>query len=74
MPATITHKLVIAISSSALFDLSEGGAVFAQHGMDSYADYQIAHENDILMPGSAFTLVKKLLKLEKSQERKYQRF
>lgn len=63
MPADISHKLVIAISSRALFDLSESNDIYEKHGVDQYAAYQIAHENDVLKPGVAFSLVKKLLRL-----------
>lgn len=63
MPAAIKHKLVIAISSTALFDLTESHAIYTEQGVKAYADYQISHENDLLKPGNAFTLVKKLLHL-----------
>lgn len=59
----VTDKLIIAISSRALFNLDESNAVFEQQGVDAYAAYQIKHENEILKPGTAFSLVKKLLKL-----------
>lgn len=58
-------KLVIAISSRALFDLDESNAVYEQQGVEAYGKYQVDHENDILQPGVAFPLVKKLLKLNK---------
>ncbi|MEQ8953531.1 MAG: 5'-nucleotidase, partial [Gammaproteobacteria bacterium] len=54
-------KLVIAISSSALFDLSESNRVFEEEGVDAYSRYQVEHENSVLEPGEAFPLVKKLL-------------
>lgn len=54
-------KLVIAISSSALFDLTESAQVFDEQGVDAYSRYQVEHENSILEPGEAFPLVKKLL-------------
>lgn len=63
MPTDISHKLVVAISSRALFDLDESNALYEKEGVDKYAAYQIAHENDILKPGVAFNLVKKLLAL-----------
>jgi len=56
-------RLVVAISSRALFDLTESHAVFEQDGVDAYCQYQIAHEDDVLAPGVAFPLVKKLLAL-----------
>ncbi len=56
-------KLVVATSSSALFDLSESDRVYREQGLKAYADYQIAHETQALDPGDAFALVKKLLHL-----------
>jgi 5'-nucleotidase len=61
----LTDKLVIAISSRALFDLDESNEVFEKNGIVAYAKYQIAHEEDLLRPGIAFPLVKKLLGLNK---------
>ena len=63
MPTDISHKLIIAISSRTLFDLDESNAIFENDGVEKYAEYQIAHENNILKPGIAFPLVKKLLNL-----------
>jgi 5'-nucleotidase len=61
MPVDLTHRLVIATSSSALFDLTESDQVFQQRGLEAYQAYQIAHEDQPLLPGEAFPLVKKLL-------------
>ena len=60
-----TDKLIIAISSRALFDLDASNAVYEEQGVTAYAQYQIKHENDILAPGIAFNLVKKLLHLNR---------
>lgn len=56
-------RLVIAISSRALFDMSESHQVFEQQGLDAYAAYQIEHEDEPLAPGEAFGFVRKLLGL-----------
>jgi 5'-nucleotidase len=56
-------RLVVAISARALFDLEEGHDLFESRGLDAYAQYQRAHENDRLEPGIAFPLVRKLLAL-----------
>lgn len=63
MAADISNKLVIAISSRALFDLDESHRVFQQDGLKAYSEYQIAHEEEPLQPGEAFPLVQKLLRL-----------
>lgn len=55
------QKLVVAISSRALFDLEESHRVFETEGVDAYCRYQIERENELLEPGAAFSLVEKLL-------------
>ncbi|MGZ8271980.1 MAG: 5'-nucleotidase [Methylophilus sp.] len=56
-------KLVVAISSRALFDLAESHQVFETDGIEAYCKYQITREDDPLPPGIAFNMVKKLLAL-----------
>ena len=56
-------RLVVAISSRALFDLAESHQVFEAEGVEAYCRYQIDHEDDPLEPGVAFALAKKLLAL-----------
>jgi len=56
-------KLVIAISSTALFDMAESHRIYEQKGVAAYADYQRQHEDDILSPGEAFPLARKLLRI-----------
>ncbi len=63
MSIDISHKLIVAISSRALFNLDESNQVFESRGVEEYAQYQIKHENEILTPGVAFPLVKKFLNL-----------
>lgn len=55
------NKLVIAISSSALFDLRESDRVYREEGVAAYASYQVSREDLPLEPGDAFHLVRKLL-------------
>ncbi len=57
----IDQKLVIAISSRALFNLEESHRIYQEQGVEAYRQYQIEHENEVLKPGDAFPLVKKLL-------------
>lgn len=54
-------KLVVAITARALFDLEKGHSLFEDHGLDAYAEHQRSHEDEILEPGIAFPLVRKLL-------------
>ena len=56
-------KLVIGISSSALFDLSESDRVFRESGLKAYSEYQRSNEDTFLSRGVAFPLVKKFLHL-----------
>lgn len=66
MPFDIEQKLVIAIASSALFDLGEADRVFKEQGEDAYRAYQRDHENDVLQPGVAFAFVQRLLSFNRS--------
>ncbi len=62
------HRLVIATSSSALFDLRESDEVFRGEGLKAYAKYQRERETEPLQPGDAFHLVEKLLRLNQLQD------
>ena len=59
--------LTVAISSRALFDLGESHALFEREGVDAFARYQIAREDELLSPGIAFPLVQKLLRLNRPE-------
>jgi 5'-nucleotidase len=61
--AESVERLVVAISSRALFDMGESHAIFEREGLGCYAEYQVERENEPLPPGVAFPLAKKLLAL-----------
>jgi 5'-nucleotidase len=63
MAVSLDNKLVIAISSRALFDLSDSHRVFESEGLKAYSEYQIAHEDEPLEPGEAFPVVEKMLRI-----------
>jgi 5'-nucleotidase len=63
MADSSANKLVIAISSRALFNLDDSHRVYEEEGLDAYQRYQIEHEDEPLEPGDAFPLVAKLLRL-----------
>lgn len=63
MPYPIDEKLVVAIASSALFDLSESHKVYLEGDLERYREFQREHENDPLQPGPAFPFIKSLLGL-----------
>ena len=64
----VKPKLVIAISSTALFDMTESHSIYEQQGLAAYARYQREHEDDVLAPGEAFPLAKKLLRINDKLE------
>ena len=63
MPDAHADPLIVAISSRTLFDMEDSHALFEAEGIDAYAAYQRSHEDDVLPPGIAFPLVRKLLAL-----------
>lgn len=67
MSKSLHNKLVVAISSRALFDLTESHHVYENEGVVAYRAYQRENEHNILEPGPAFSLVQKLLKLNKGK-------
>ncbi len=68
MAFNLNNKLVVAVASSALFDLSDSDQVFQEKGEDSYREYQREKEDDILSPGVAFPLIKRLLNINSHGE------
>ena len=63
MAYDLEHKLVVGVSSRALFDLTYENKIFEENGVEAYRTYQIEHEKDILRPGPGFPLIKALLNL-----------
>src|ERR1041385_7193456 len=61
MPYSVEGKLVVAISSRALFDFEEENLVFDRAGEGAYIDLQFARLDVPAREGVAFPLVKKLL-------------
>lgn len=62
-------KMVIGVSSRALFDLTTENGIFERNGVEAYCRYQVEHEQDALRPGPGFGLVRSLLELNgKKQE------
>src|SRR5690554_4865532 len=70
MPGKLNDKLVVAISSRALFDLEESHRIFVEKGLEEYARYQIENEDVPLEPGIVFSLVRKLLRLNEEGQQK----
>src|SRR6266545_3437912 len=68
MAYALDDKLVIAVASSALFDLTESDRVYRERGVDEYRRFQHDHEKDVLGPGVAFSLIKRLLGLNGAED------
>jgi len=66
----LQNKLVIAISSRALFDLEEENTIFDNEGLESYYQHQLEHLNTPLEKGSAFRFVQNLLAINKKFDNK----
>lgn len=63
MPLDFSEILVVGVSSRALFDLEKENEVFDNEGIEGFRKYQLEHENELLMPGTAFPLIQSLLQL-----------
>jgi 5'-nucleotidase len=75
MPIDLTETLVIGISATALFDLSEADKVFRsklkkdpETAIVEYRDYMLKHENESLNDGTGMPLIKALLNLNKHKK------
>lgn len=65
MAYDLEHRLVIGVSSRALFDLSVENELFETEGVEAYCQYQVEHEKDYLAPGNGFRLIEALLNINK---------
>lgn len=70
MAYDLNDKLVIAISSRALFSLEEENSIFDKEGLEAYYDYQLSRLDDPLSKGSAFRFVQNLLAINKKFDNK----
>lgn len=68
MAVILDNKLVVGISSRALFDLEYENTIYEEQGLQAYLAYQREHEQDILKPGTAFPLIRALHKLNDGEE------
>jgi 5'-nucleotidase len=65
MAYPIEHKLVVGITSSALFDFSREHAIFQQEGVEAFRQFQRENRSRLPQPGAAFPFIKRLLNLNK---------
>jgi 5'-nucleotidase len=65
MPLDLSNRLVVGVSTRALFNLEAENQIFNEQGIVGYRQYQLAKEKELLEPGTAFYLVKSLLELNR---------
>lgn len=63
MAYPIDQKLVVAVSSTALFDLAAEHDLYRRLGVDEFRDYQRQHRAEIPGRGAAFPFIQRLLQL-----------
>jgi 5'-nucleotidase len=59
----IEKKLVVGISTTALFDLEKEDEIFRNGGVEKFKLYEYEHKNDIIGKGLAFPFVKRFLNI-----------
>lgn len=65
MAYELENRLVIGVSSRALFDLTAENEIFCSQGVEAYCAYQVEHEKDLLAPGNGYRLIEALLNINK---------
>lgn len=65
MAFDLENRLVIGVSSRALFDLTVENEIFRTQGVEAYCRYQVEHEKELLQPGNGFRLIEALLNINK---------
>ena len=63
MAYPIDKKLVVGISSNALFDLSKEDDIFKNSGLEAYRKFQNQHKSIVFPKGVAFPFSKRLLNI-----------
>jgi 5'-nucleotidase len=53
----IERKLVVAVSSGAVFDMVEADAIFRTRGNEAYRKYQLEHLDTPFAKGVAFPFI-----------------
>lgn len=65
MPYPIEKKLVVGISSNALFDLRTEDEIFKNDGLEAYRKYQVENKTVRLEKGVGFPFIKRFLNINK---------
>ncbi len=66
MSERLDNRMVIGVSSRALFDLTVENEIFERQGVEAYCRYQVEHEQEPLKPGPGFRLIRQLLGLNQN--------
>lgn len=66
MSFPIEKKFVIAVSSSALFDMVDCNKIFEEQGLEAYNKYQMENIDVPLPQGVAFPFIRRFLTLNDS--------
>ncbi|XP_020352360.1 cytosolic 5'-nucleotidase 1A isoform X2 [Oncorhynchus kisutch] len=70
-PPKPQYAVTIAVSSRSLFNMVAEGKIYKEDGVEKYVAYQQEHDNEPLMPGVAFPLVKALMNVNTRLRRLY---
>jgi 5'-nucleotidase len=70
MPLSLDDMLVVAITSRALFDLHESDQIYREQGLAAYRTHQLEREEEPLLPGTGFPLVRGLLGINNRAQEK----
>ncbi len=65
MPFPIDKKLVVGVSSMALFNLQKEDQIYREEGLSAYRKYQIENKNKIIEKGFAYPFIERFLKINK---------
>jgi 5'-nucleotidase len=65
MPYPIEKKLVVAVSSTALFDFSEEDRIYMDKGLEAFRKFQKENRTNPPKRGSAFPFIQRLLNLNR---------
>lgn len=69
MAYPIEEKFVIAVASSALFNLEDSDKIFREQGEEVYRAHQRENETKVLDTGVAFPLIKRLLQINTGKDK-----
>lgn len=65
MPYPIERKLVVGVSSNALFNMEAEDRIFQEKGAEAYRQHQYVHRTKVLEKGLAFPFIRRFLYINK---------